>query len=528
VDLHISCKELRNSDVGSKSDPFAVVYIRNSLQEEWKEAGRTEAIKNNLNPSFVRAIRVQYFFQTTQFLRFVIYDSDDKTTDLKKADHLGATETTLASIFACPSGGFTQQLQYLLNPKVKAGSITVVAEEVKDSNYEVTFVLAGVGLDKKDVFGKSDPYIIVKQNVGGSLVSVYQTETIMNNLNPEYKPFTLDLQKLCGCDMSRPIIFDCYDWDKHGDHDHIGVVETTMNQLLQLASQGPVDLPFINPKKAGKRGYKNSGSLFFRQVNLIQVPSFLDFIRGGCEMNMVVGIDFTASNGLPSNAFSLHHIDPNQPNQYEMAIQSVGSILSYYDRDGMIPVYGYGGCLADGQVNHCFALNGNPSNPEVPGIKGVLDAYHMAIQNVRLSGPTYFAPIIHQTADIIRMQHNPAQQKYYVLLIITDGAINDADKTIHEIVEAANTLPLSIVIVGVGKSTEFKNIEILDSDDHALTDRGGNKATRDIVQFVPFSNYVSCPQKLAEETLAEIPKQLVSFMRAHAIAPLAPVVGPPH
>ncbi len=40
--------------------------------------------------------------------------------------------------------------------------------------------------------------------------------------------------------------------------------------------------------------------------------------------------------------------------------------------------------------------------------------------------------------------------KYYILLIITDGFINDMDKTIDQIVRGSS-LPLSIIIVGVGK-----------------------------------------------------------------------------
>jgi hypothetical protein len=41
------------------------------------------------------------------------------------------------------------------------------------------------------------------------------------------------------------------------------------------------------------------------------------------------------------------------------------------------------------------------------------------------------------------------QQKYTVLLLLTDGVINDEEATIASIVQASNQ-PLSIVIVGVG------------------------------------------------------------------------------
>jgi hypothetical protein len=71
-------------------------------------------------------------------------------------------------------------------------------------------------------------------------------------------------------------------------------------------------------------------------------------------------------------------------------------------------------------------------------------------------------------------------QKYYILLIITDGAINDMDATIEEIVNG-NDLPLSIVIVGVGDA-DFTNMNILDADDNPLKTASGKVAKRDIVQ----------------------------------------------
>jgi len=521
VDLHISCKGLKNKDVGSKSDPIVVVYCRKSEQEDWMEVGRTEWQKDNLNPNFTKPICIRYTFEVTQLLRFAVYDVDDERANLAKADFLGDAEATLATVVSCASGVFTEPLVLQAVPKGKAGYITVLAEEVKESNAEVTFSLAGRNLDKKDLFGKSDPYIVLNQKLNGNMVSVYKTETIMNTLNPVWHPFTMSMQKLCGGDIDRPIVFDCYDWDKHSSPDHIGLAETTMRQLMQMIQQGPVELPLMNPKKAGKRSYKNSGILVIKQATVVQVPTFLDYLRGGCEISMVTAIDFTASNGNPQNPSSLHHIDPQHPNQYEQAIHAVGSILSYYDHDGMIPAYGYGAKMPDGNVSHCFALNGNPENPEVPGVPGLLDAYHKAITNIELAGPTCFAQVIHEAWKIVwknRKNQKPGQHRYYVLLIITDGAIHDMAETIEEIVVGASNLPVSIVIVGVGSSPELKSMEALDSDGRQLTDRNNYVAMRDIVQFVPFNKYAACPQKLAEETLAEIPGQLRSYINWHSVS----------
>lgn len=50
-------------------------------------------------------------------------------------------------------------------------------------------------------------------------------------------------------------------------------------------------------------------------------------------MAFTVAIDFTASNGNPSQPNSLHYINPyGGPNQYTMAIQAVGEIIQDYDR----------------------------------------------------------------------------------------------------------------------------------------------------------------------------------------------------
>ena len=116
---------------------------------------------------------------------------------------------------------------------------------------------------------------------------------------------------------------------------------------------------------------------------------------GGCQIGLTVVIDFTLSNGEPSKPNSLHYLDMNK-NEYLKAINSVGSILQYYDTDKQIPVLGFGAEIPpyNKVANHCFALNGNIFDPEVDGIGGVVDIYKHAINRVNLYGPTNFSPIL--------------------------------------------------------------------------------------------------------------------------------------
>jgi len=78
-------------------------------------------------------------------------------------------------------------------------------------------------------------------------------------------------------------------------------------------------------------------------------------------------------------------------------------------------------------------------------------------------------------------------QSYFVLLIITDGAITDMADTKRAIVYSS-TLPYSIIIVGVG-SADFSAMDELDCDTGLLRDQDGHIAQRDVVQFVPFRKF---------------------------------------
>ena len=80
---------------------------------------------------------------------------------------------------------------------------------------------------------------------------------------------------------------------------------------------------------------------------------------------------------------------------------------------------------------------------------------------------------------------------------------------------------MSIIIVGVGDAG-FNSMNELDSD-NGLLSHNQQIAVRDIVQFVPFSNFLNNPHKsladLANALLAEIPNQLVSYMKSNNIKP---------
>ncbi|KAK3103604.1 hypothetical protein FSP39_020468 [Pinctada imbricata] len=481
VEISVSCRKLRDMDILSKSDPMCVLFTYDLRANTYYEFARTEVIQDNLNPNFVKKFVMNYFFEESQKLKFEVYDVDSQSSHL-------------------------------------------------DKHEEVSLHFRATHLDKKDFFGKSDPYLVFyRANEDNSYTIVHKTEVIKNTLNPTWKPFTIHARALCNGDYDRSIRVECYDWDSDGGHDLIGEFTTNLRELSRGAGSNN-QFPVIHPKKKQKKKkYKNSGEVILLECGIHQQHTFLDYIQSGTEMNFTVAVDFTASNGNPSSPTSLHYLNPyGTPNSYAAAIQAVGEIIQDYDSDKLFPALGFGARMSDGSVHHEFAMNFNPSNPYCQGISGVLQAYYNSLQKVQLYGPTNFAPVINHVARFA--QAMPNGTNYFVLLIITDGVITDMPQTCQAIVNASR-LPMSIIIVGVGDA-DFTAMNILDGDDVRVS-ANGQYAERDIVQFVPFSDFVNrgtsqmSQAALAKEVLAEIPEQFLSYMKKHNIKPKIQANAPP-
>ncbi|KAG7468686.1 hypothetical protein MATL_G00145620 [Megalops atlanticus] len=517
VELSVCGANLLDRDVTSKSDPFCVLFLE--VDGNWVEVGRTETAVNNLNPVFGEKFQVDYHFEEVQKLKFAMFDEDKCSTQLYEHDFLGEFTCTLGMIVS--SKKLHRPLILANGKPAGKGTITITAQELSD-NRIITLSLCGRKLDKKDFFGKSDPYLeFHKQGEDGKWMLVHRTEVIKNTLDPVWKPLTMPLVSLCNGDVERNIKVLCYDYDNDGGHDFIGEFQTTVSKMSEALNSQEVEFECINPKKLKKKkSYKNSGMIVLKSCKITRDYSFLDYILGGCQLMFTVGIDFTASNGNPREPSSLHHINPLGSNEYLSAIWAVGQIIQDYDTDKMFPALGFGAKLPpDWKVSHEFAINFNPTNPFCYGVEGIAQAYSACLPHLQFYGPTNFSPIINHVARFASqaVQQETAAQ-YFILLIITDGVISDMDETRHAVVQAAK-LPMSIIIVGVGNA-DFAAMEFLDGDNRVLRSYTGEEAVRDIVQFVPFRDFRNAPKEtLAKSVLAELPQQVTQYFKQRNLSP---------
>ncbi|XP_029390896.1 copine-9 isoform X5 [Mus pahari] len=495
IEITVSCRNLLDLDTFSKSDPMVVLHTQSRASQEWREK-----------------------------------------------DFLGQAFLALGEVI----GGQGSRVERPLTgvPGKKCGTILLTAEELSNCRDIATMQLCANKLDKKDFFGKSDPFLVFyRSNEDGTFLPpsrftiCHKTEVVKNTLNPVWQPFSIPVRALCNGDYDRTVKIDVYDWDRDGSHDFIGEFTTSYRELSKAQNQFTV-YEVLNPrKKCKKKKYTNSGTVTLLSFSVDSEFTFVDYIKGGTQLNFTVAIDFTASNGNPLQPTSLHYMSPYQLSAYAMALKAVGEIIQDYDSDKLFPAYGFGAKLPpEGRISHQFPLNNNDEDPNCAGIEGVLESYFQSLRTVQLYGPTYFAPVINQVARAAAKISDGSQ--YYVLLIITDGVISDMTQTKEAIVSVslkrkASSLPMSIIIVGVGPAM-FEAMEELDGDDVRVSSRG-RYAERDIVQFVPFRDYVDrsgnqvlSMARLAKDVLAEIPEQLLSYMRTRDIQPRPPPSASPN
>ena len=250
--------------------------------------------------------------------------------------------------------------------------------------------------------------------------------------------------------------------------------------------------------------------------------SYIDKLaKNKMQINLEIAIDYTKSNKPPNDPNSNHYINGKDLNDYEKAIKACCEILAPYDADQLFPVYGFGGIPShingrpNNKISHCFNINFK-ENAEIYGVENILKTYRESLNKVEFSGNTKFSFVLKKVISNINkdLKYRKNENHYYILLILTDGVVNDLKDTTDLIVEASS-LPLSIVIVGIGNEN-FGFMETLDGDENPLTNSQGVQRKRDIVQFIKFNNFknnnaINIGNDFVEEVLKEIPTQIEEY-----------------
>ena len=431
--------------------------------------GQSEKI--TFNKSFI----CSYFFEKKQLIDVSL---------IKDGTQYGSLNLTLGNIV----GSIRSIYKGSFNNKIK---INISAEEIGEDNFTLCCKLSAIYVSSGGSFYNPEDKIsyVITSNYNKT---IYESESISSS--GQFRDIKIPLYLLKnGFVIS---FLDCFQESlSYKNENPQQFCQTSNNEYIGIIN-GNKKINIINNSYI----YKN--------------PSFLDYIKNGVRIKLSIGIDYTESNLVPSDPNSLHYLGENM-NDYEQAIQACGMICAYYDYNQQFPVYGFGAFInGRPQANMCFNINFK-DNPEIYTINNVLNEYRNSFNFIRLAGPTNFSPLIQNVVDKIKRENNPIQ--YHILLILTDGIINDLQQTIDILVEGS-FLPLSVIIIGIGED-DFHEMVVLDGDKNPITSSKGVVRKRDLVQFVKFNKFKNNPTKLAEEVLEEVPKQVIEYYAMKNIDP---------
>lgn len=434
---------------------------------------------------YEKKLIMDYFFEKEQALIIQI-NHQGKLYEVK---------TTLGTIVGSRNGIYKKKINSEREEElvIISTEIRKPVEIVEDESANIDFIFETEFINVKNDI----PYF----EVSNSTNLLYRSECIQQG--EEFEKFTIPESSLQG-DISITFF--------NNTKNPITKFTNTLNNFLH--SQECKSLPF--PLGNGKVVLYNKSCVGKKKrKKFVPTQSFVDYLHCGIEFNLTIGIDFTGSNGFIHYSDSLHYIGDGL-NDYEKAIISCGNILKYYDSDQMYPVYGFGARIPSKKTltQFCFPLNFNDEDPEIHTIEEISNIYRKNLPSIDFAGPTNFAPIIKHCTDEIDKEND--MTKYHILLMLTDGGIDDINDTIATLVEGSFK-PLSVIIVGIG-SFNFDNMNVLDADEEPLVSKG-KEAARDLVQFVPFKDFKNDPKKLAEEVLKEIPLQVVQFYEMNGLTP---------
>ena len=567
-----------------KSDPYAIVTILSGdPRDKPKVLGKTETIKNTLNPHWTTAFTLDYVFGKSTRINVGIYDEIRKATINKP---MGSAVFEIGDILGSRGG--------IKAKKLKNGGTLFARVEKAPEHHAGTFhvTLRGIKLKNVDGFlGKSDPFFevsrIINASGGPSWHPVYRSKHVNNDLNPKWEPASIDVNRLCEGDLDKAILIQVWDWEKSGNHTPMGSIETTINAMIRAVTPGGGGNPkSVDTKNAfmlkrsgkdfglivvtaasvsgGSSGGSASGTVPVSSdspfsmalgappsVHTAPMPSqpatvlaptaplpmpippppraytpaapskpkFIDYISGGLELQMSVAIDFTGSNGDPRRPGTLHYI--HQDGQLNDYEKALSAVGSIVARYDSDQKFPVLGFGAkyNGVIQHCFQVG---RTPQAAGISGILEGYRETFRTgLTMSGPTLFAEVIGLTAAQARSAQEAAKRIGQQSYTILLILTDGAVSDVNGTKQAiAAASDAPLSIVIVGiGNADFSAMQFL--DDFQAQEQSG----RDICQFVEFNRHASNKMSLTQATLDEIPDQVVDYFHSRGIKPLPAITG---
>lgn len=124
VELFISARNLKQN--GNSTSPICVIQELNNKTKVWSTITKTEIKMNDLNPDFA-AIKLKYYFEKTQKMKFVLFN-----TQLgRETSELGSYETLLGKIEGAKQQTISDKMKDASDATIVLRAVTLREQELQ-------------------------------------------------------------------------------------------------------------------------------------------------------------------------------------------------------------------------------------------------------------------------------------------------------------------------------------------------------------------------------------------------------------
>lgn len=325
---------------GAGCNPFAVV-ASGDPGEKPKLVGKTEVLKNTLDPDFTKIFVLDYDLGQKTSILVTLHDANHSN---RKID---AAVFDVGTVLGTKGG--------VLGKQLKSGGYLMVHVEKSSGKGMLNLKLRGLDLVSQQ--DQVDPYFELqkkRKTIDGKTIwdVVFRSMPAQDTTDPIWAEISIDYGTLCDGKKKQKFRISVKDYDD-SDDTLIGSCFITVDQLLKLVVEGGNSsglkdeiqtdkvIPLMRPRPLRQVGkllvaaayisdddsateeediaveYEDEDTPTSRGVSVeeeediifepegditiapdeVDPPSFSDYISGGCQLRAIVAIDYTASNG---------------------------------------------------------------------------------------------------------------------------------------------------------------------------------------------------------------------------------------
>ena len=476
--LEITLKKIQNQ----RNHTIELYEYKNSRKKEKKKIAQTESKAPSIekNITFEEDIIIPFHFSQNQPLEFIIKDSIDD------------------SVISVTLGQIIGSLRQTYRETLESGMI-----------FEVTAILNDE-LNKECVFNVEISGALVGMKLGYSITSlgnqydpvnnlVYESEILENNKLVKFNESVIPLNQLAADNNLDDNIIEIEFKDVLHSNE-LGKYKNSINQLFVK----DIDFDLTGNKKA---------KIVCRKKNF---HSLLDYLERDLHLATTIFIDFSESGGA-----NCHHVVKNE-SIFEYLMRSFLDVLEPYNEDQFFHIYGYGFKLKEPKKKeydpYMFPLSQKSDYPSV-SIKEISKLYNEFLKAINFDkAKTNIDVIIKKFNGAIKEDiENYDTRDYNILLIFANNDITDEKEFVKNII-FTSTLPISIIVVGLGKGP-YTKIENIEQNFLNLVDDEGNKPQRKCIKFISFNKQQKNAQSTVKNSLIDIPEKMIEYLAIKNIEP---------